>query len=112
MGVTVLQGRPLTAAEREGSALMVLVNEIMAREEWSSQSAIGKCIRIGFDPNLPPSPIAPATLPCREVVGIVRNSRARSLRPVGREATQMQYYVPFEQLPPGPFGDMAEVNGI
>ncbi len=112
MGVTVLQGRPLTDSDRRGSALVVMVNETMAREVWPGQSAIGKCIRIGFEPGVPPTPMAPATLPCRDVVGIVRDSRARSLRPVGREATQMQYYVPFEQLPSGPFGPMTEVNGI
>jgi predicted permease len=99
MNVQVVQGRSITEADRLGSALVVLVNETMAREVWPGQSALGKCIRVGFDPNLPPGPVAPATLPCREVVGIVRDSRARSLRPVGREATLMQYYVPFEQLP-------------
>ena len=36
-------------------------------------------------------------LPCREVVGVVRDSRARSLRTEGNEARLMQYYVPFEQ---------------
>jgi hypothetical protein len=112
MGVTVMQGRPLTAADHRGSSLVVLVNETMAREVWPGQSALGKCIRIGYAPNAPPSPVPPATVPCREVVGIVRDSRARSVRPVGREATQMQYYVPFEQLPTGPFGPMKEVNGI
>ena len=112
MGVTLVQGRLLTDADRLGSSLVVLVNETMAREVWPGQSAIGKCIRVGFDPNLPPSPLAPATLPCREVVGIVRNSRARSLRPVGREATQMQYYIPFGQLPPTFDANAPAVFGI
>jgi putative ABC transport system permease protein len=88
------------------------VNETMAREVWPGQSAIGKCIRVGFDPDLPPQPLAPATLPCRQVVGIVRDSRARSLRPIGREASQMQYYVPFEQLPPTFEANAPDVFGI
>jgi predicted permease len=117
LGVTLVQGRLLTDADRLGSSLVVLVNETMAREVWPGQGAIGKCIRVGFDPDLPPAPLAPATLPCREVVGVVRDSRARSLRPVGREATQMQYYVPFAQLPatyqagPAVFGILVRTAG-
>ena len=118
MGVTALQGRLLTEADRAGSAMVVLVNETMAREVWPGQSAIGKCFRVGFEPGQGPQPSAPATLACREVVGVVRDSRARSLRPVGREATQMQYYVPFEQLPatfdansPAVFGILVRAAG-
>ena len=112
MGVRLLQGRLLTHADRAGSTLVVLVNETMAREVWPGRSALGQCIRVGFDPALPPAPMAPASLPCREVVGVVGDSRARSLRPVGREATLMQYYVPFGQLPAMPFGNDGEVSGI
>ena len=112
MGVTALQGRLITAGDRAGSPMVVLVNETMAREVWPGQSAIGKCIRVGFEPGQPPAPVAPATVPCREVVGVVRDSRARSLRPVGREATQMQYYVPFDQLPPTFQADAPDVFGI
>jgi hypothetical protein len=114
LGVRLREGRLLMAADRRGSPLVVLVNETMAREVWPGRSAVGRCIRVGFDPSLPPGPVAPATLPCREVVGVVADSRARSLRPDGREATLMQYYVPFEQLPaPPPFvGEMPEVSGL
>ena len=112
MRVGLLEGRLLDARDRRGSALVVLVNQTMAREVWPGESAIGKCIRVGFDPAVEPSPLAPATLPCRQVVGVVRDSRARSVRRSGREASMMQYYVPFEQLPPFPFGEAASVNGL
>jgi putative ABC transport system permease protein len=115
MGVTPVQGRLFTERDRRGSELVVLVNESMAREIWPGQSAVGKCMRVGHDPNLAePSMLASSALPCRQVVGVVRDSRARSLRPVGREASQMQYYVPFGQLPPPPamFVDPAEVSGL
>jgi predicted permease len=112
LGVSLLQGRLFTERDRRGSELVVLVNETMAREVWPGESALGKCIRIGFDPALEPSPLAPATLPCRQVVGVVRGSRARSLRPVEREASLMQYYVPFGQLPPTPIEDNWDVSGI
>ena len=112
LGVSLLQGRMLTDRDTRASAPVVLVNETMAREVWPAQSAVGKCIRIGFDPDMEPAPMAPTTLPCREVVGVVRDSRARSLRPIGREASLMQFYVPFEQLPAPPFADAAGVFGI
>jgi len=112
LGVSLVQGRLFNAGDVAGSPLVVLVNETFAREVWPGQSALGKCIRAGFDPALEPAPLAPATLPCREVVGVVRDSRARSLRPVGREATLMQYYVPFEQIPAPPFGEAANVSGM
>ncbi len=57
--------------------------------------------------------MASASLPCRTVVGVVRDSRVRSLRPVNREASLLQYYVPFGQQPAFPFAnDMAKVSGI
>src|SRR3712207_2593289 len=110
--VSLLRGRMLTEQDRRGSELVVLVNETMAREVWPGESALDKCIRIGFDPAAEPTPLAPATLPCRRVVGVVRDSRARSLRPTGREASLMQYYVPFGQLPTPPVDDAWDVNGI
>ena len=113
MGVVLRDGRLFTDNDRRGSPLVVLVNETMARTVWPGQSAIGKCIRVGFDPALEPSPLAPATLPCRQVVGVVRDSRARSIRPTGNEGKLMQYYVPFGQQPGPPFaGVAAEVNAV
>jgi putative ABC transport system permease protein len=58
--------------------------------------------------------MAAPSLPCRTVVGVVRDSRVRSLRPVNREASLMQYYVPFEQAPEPPafVGDVPSVSGL
>jgi hypothetical protein len=113
MGVTLRAGRLFTENDHRGSALVVLVNESMARNLGPGQSALGKCIRLGFDPAAnQPSPLAPATLPCREVVGVVRDSRARSIRPAGNEARLMQYYVPFGQQPAPMMQNVSEVNGL
>jgi predicted permease len=113
MGVRLREGRLLEESDGRLAPPVVLVNETMARTVWPGQSALGKCIRIGFDPNLPPSPLAPASLPCRQVVGVVRDSRVRSLRATGNEARLMQYYVPFAQLPAMPFGgDAPQVNAM
>ncbi|PYP67738.1 MAG: hypothetical protein DMD26_03865, partial [Gemmatimonadetes bacterium] len=113
MDVRLRSGRLFTERDRRGSQLVVLVNETMARTVWPGESALGKCVRAGFDlSGGEPSPLAPATLPCREVVGVVRDSRARSLRPTGNEARLMQYYVPFGQQPEPPVEDAAQVSGI
>ena len=113
MDVRLLQGRLLDASDRRGSMLVVLVNETFAREVWPGQNPLGKCIRAGHDPLAEPSMVASSALPCRTVVGVVRDSRARSLRPVGREASLMQYYVPFDQVPAFPFAnDPNQVNGM
>jgi ABC-type antimicrobial peptide transport system permease subunit len=92
---------------------VVLVNETMARTVWPGGSAIGKCVRAGHPPVMDDDPMsAAALLPCREVVGVVRDSRARSLRTEGDEARLMQYYVPFGQLPSPPFAGASAVHAI
>jgi ABC-type antimicrobial peptide transport system permease subunit len=94
--------------------LVVLVNETMARTVWPNQTAIGKCVRAGHGDmaaDMDFGSIA-QSLPCREVIGVVADSRARSVRPTGNEARQMQYYVPFTQLPPPPFDDVIGISGL
>ena len=113
MGVTLREGRLFTEGDGRGSPLVVLVNETMARSVWPGQSALGKCVRVGFDPAASePSPLAPETLPCREVVGVVRDSRARSIRATGNEGRLMQYYVPFGQQPVPFMPGASQVNAL
>ena len=115
MNVRLLQGRLLNETDRAGSQLVVLVNETFAREVWPGESALGKCIRAGHDPfSEPIDGMASPALACRTVVGVVRDSRVRSLRPVNREASLMQYYVPFDQAPRPPafVGDIPSVSGL
>jgi hypothetical protein len=99
LGIKILEGRKLTAADEHG-APVVVVNETMARSLWPGESALGKCIRIGFDPDFDPEtatgPPAPsAAVPCRAVVGVAHDMRQRSLVPAGNEDHLMQYFVPF-----------------
>jgi predicted permease len=96
--IEIVQGRGLTSHDDRG-APVVVVSETMARAVWPGARAIGKCIRIGFDPDVvagnsagPARP--PATAPCREVVGIARDWR-RELRPDA--SRYMHYYVPIAQ---------------
>lgn len=113
MGVTLREGRRFTAQDTRGAPLVVLVNETMAKTIWPGRSAIGRCIRAGMgDPGLGDPMSAAAFLPCREVVGVVKDSRARSLRTEGDEARLMQYYVPFEQVPAMPGANAPQVHAM
>jgi putative ABC transport system permease protein len=115
MKVTLTQGRLFTDRDGPGGQRVVLVNESMARTVWPGESAIGKCVRAGYPDNMEgfDDPMTAVTFaPCREVVGIVRDTRARSLRGDGNEARQMQFYVPFAQIPAPPTPNFARANGI
>jgi len=117
MSVRPVQGRLFTAADlAPGAPYVALVNETFAREVWKGASALGQCIRAGHDPNpqAEPGMLASSALPCRTVVGVVRDSRARSIRPTGREASLMQYYVPLTQTPRPPafVDDYSTVSGV
>ncbi len=85
LGIDIVQGRRFTADDERG-APVVIVNQTMARTVWPGESALGKCIRIGFDPSFDPftaagPPGPPTTVPCREVVGVSRDVRQRSVVP-------------------------------
>lgn len=113
MDVRLKEGRLLTERDDRAAPLVVLVNETMARSVWPGQRAVGQCIRVGFELDANGEPVlAPPTLPCREVVGVVADSRARSLDPGGGEGALMQYWVPFAQLPEVPFPDVPRVFGM
>ena len=108
LDVKVVEGRTFTAADDRG-APVVIVNQTMARLVWPGESAVGKCIRIGFDPDFDPEfstgpPTPSAKVPCREVIGVARDTRQRSVVPTDNEAHLMQYFVPFSQEPRPPFG--------
>jgi predicted permease len=115
MRVSLREGRMFNERDTRSSALVAMVNESMARTIWPNEPALGKCIRVGYPANMADEmdPMeAVALAPCREVVGIVRDSRARSIRGEGNEARQMQYYVPFEQIPAPPFPNFGFANGF
>ena len=108
LGMTLTRGRLLTADDEHGAPVAV-VNESMARGAWPGREPIGQCFRIGFGPDFDPvtadgPPIPPVTLPCRVVVGVVKDMRQRSVLPDGGEDRLMQYFVPFAQLPAPPMG--------
>jgi len=118
LGIEMLQGRTFTANDDRGEPV-VIVNETMARGTWPGETAVGKCIRIGFDPSFDPftsnGPPTPSDkVPCRRVVGVARDVRQRSVVPVENEAGLMQYYVPPSQTPgpPAGMGGKPGVSGL
>lgn len=82
VGTPVIRGRTFTPADRDGSALVVIVNETMAKSLWPGEDALGKCVIIGDD-----------AVACSQVVGVAGDVHLNSLR----EPASMQYYVPFGQ---------------
>jgi predicted permease len=81
-GTRLLRGRVFTAAEREGSERVAIVNQTMARTLWPHDDPIGQCLTIGR-----------GTPGCSRVVGVVSDARRYMLR----EDPAMQYYIPFGQ---------------
>ncbi|HKG95787.1 MAG TPA: FtsX-like permease family protein, partial [Gemmatimonadaceae bacterium] len=96
IGLRVVDGRPITDADGPSTPPVAVVNETMAHRVWPGERAVGKCFRITIPPGIPGGSASDESFPCREVVGVVRDVRRRSVRP---EDVTMQYYVPFEQVP-------------
>ena len=47
MGIPLLEGEDMRIVPADTSALIVIVNEALARQHWPGESAVGKAIRIG-----------------------------------------------------------------
>ena len=67
MGIPLVAGRDFTAQDREGSPLVVIVNEELARRYYAG-NAVGKRLRTGSDS------------PFREIIGVARTASYRNLR--------------------------------
>ncbi|MFI5311600.1 MAG: FtsX-like permease family protein, partial [Gemmatimonadales bacterium] len=85
VGTRIFRGRTFTPADREGSELVAVVNETMAKTLWPGRDPIGDCLFT--------APTAAQLTVCARIVGIVGDVHRRSLR----EEASMQYYVPFGQ---------------
>lgn len=88
MGIELMDGRLLTAQDREGALRTVVISEELARRAWPDDDPLGKRLQIGA----PPPPDAPAW----QVVGVVDDVKEDRFnfgidRPV--------WYLPYEQRP-------------
>jgi predicted permease len=79
MHIPLERGRDFTETDRAGSLPVAIVNQSFARRFWPGEDPIGKRIRIGDS--------------AREVVGVARDSRTRSLD----ESPAPYFYLPFLQ---------------
>ncbi len=89
MGLPIRRGREFSVRDRDGSPLVVIVSEAVARRTWPGADPIGKRLKLG-PPEVPG--------PWRTVVGVAADTRYRSL--LNSTAT---VYVPDLQ-PPSPDG--------
>src|SRR5213076_2767309 len=81
VGSRIVRGRPFVDADREGSELVVIVNETMARTYWPNANPLTKCI------------IVQGSDLCRRVVGVAADALQWKLH----EDASMQYYLPYGQ---------------
>jgi predicted permease len=72
MGTPLLAGRDISAADRPGTAKVVIVNETFARKFFNGQSPLGKTFTVGL-PGQPDTAIY-------EIVGLAADAKYASLR--------------------------------
>jgi putative ABC transport system permease protein len=84
MQLQLLRGRFLTAADREGTQPVVVINETMASRYWPGEDAIGRQFHMGTDDK-----------PWLTIVGIVGNVRHNAVVEEGRA----EMYLAHAQLP-------------
>jgi len=85
LGMSLKQGRPLEATDKEGAPPVAVVNETFARRFFPSGDALGKQVRLNLDGE-----------PFREVVGVVGDARHDG---VG-EPPAAEVYLPMGQFEP------------
>jgi putative ABC transport system permease protein len=85
-GVPLLEGRAFTAADRDGSTPVAIVDSVMVARYWPGTSALGKRLTVGERG-------ADSNLVFRTVVGVTRNVRHYEVHSPSR----MQLYIPFHQ---------------
>ena len=88
LGIPIRRGRPFAATDRDGSPLVAIVNETLARRYWSGTDPIGKRLKIGT---------ADSDAPWVTVVGVVGDVTHRSLE----QAPGPEVFVPYRQLDTG-----------
>lgn len=82
MGIPLLEGRDFSAQDNENAPLAVIINEALARRYFAGEDALGK--RVSF---------RGANGPWSEIVGVVRDSKYRTLG----ESPRPTAYMPLAQ---------------
>ena len=84
--VPLLRGRPLSAWDREGAPLVVVINESMARQYFPDRDPLGERIQIGTDPS--------PEFPTMEIVGVVGDVKQSF-----EADSKAEMFVPYAQHP-------------
>ena len=96
LGIRVIRGRGIEAADDAGSQLVAVVEERMADAYWPDVTAIGSCLKIGGE-----------DAPCSTVVGIVEDAARQSIT----LADEAQYYIPLAQHEVAPTAMFVRLRG-
>jgi len=99
MGTRILRGRGFARGDVAGAERVVVVGAAMGAALWPGADPLGKCIRIGIDPE---------AMPCSRVVGIAEDIHAHGL---GAETHAYYYYLPAAQWRPQEGGLFARPAG-
>ncbi len=81
MGLPLVAGESLGPDDRDGSELVLLINETLAERFWAGQDPIGQWLRVGRQP--------------RKIVGVVGDV----IDPMSGAAARPKIYFPHAQLP-------------
>ncbi len=100
LGIPVLAGRNLTAADAAGRELVAVVNQAFAKRYFPKESPLGRRIHVG----LPEVPDLADPAP-RTIVGVVRDVRELGLD----EKPPALLYVPLGQMPQGIAAKLVEL---
>ncbi|HEX5436437.1 MAG TPA: ADOP family duplicated permease [Gemmatimonadaceae bacterium] len=84
LGTPLVRGRAFTRADEQSGIPVAIINQTMAHDLWPSGNAIGQCIQVGGVHT------RAAKAPCSEIIGIARDTHARTLR----EAPRWAYFAP------------------
>ena len=86
LGVPLRRGRLLTPADRQGTPLVVVINESMARQYFPDREPLGQRIQLGTEPS--------PTFPTMEIVGVVGDVKQSF-----EAGANAEMFVPYEQHP-------------
>jgi predicted permease len=98
-GTGILRGRALSGDDRQGTPLVMVVSDSMARTLWPGREPIGQCVKVGGP-----------DFPCSEVVGVAENVHQYEIR----QESSLQYWFPESQEQgnnSGAFGVLIRVDG-
>ncbi|MCI0672942.1 MAG: ABC transporter permease, partial [Myxococcaceae bacterium] len=85
MGIPLLEGRGFRPTDGKGNALVMVVDEVLAKRFFPGRSAVGQRLSLGGDKFQP------------EIIGVVKHVVAYG--PGESEPAPYQFYMPFQQVP-------------